>query len=369
MRNREAQAFDFEDTLVLKGLAILAIVFHNFYHRIGLVKENELTFDPHRFPVFLAHVIHPTETFQALFSYLGHFGVQVFIFLSAYGLALKYYPLKDSPAAFMWSRVKKIYPMYFLAVLLWAAYLIFARGPAGMAELLSQNAIKLVLTPLALINWVPHLGLPPIGPWWFLPFIIQFYFLWPVFVRFSERFELKGLAALAVVSLVVTSLIEPIVFAKWEINLQLSPFGHVPEICLGIAMARFEYRIGALQATCAAVLFVVGNIYDPVWLITFVTALILSLYLYQAIRPMALRSSIFGWLGGIAMPIFFVNGIVRIPFLEIAARHQDQWFVVLALGLLSASLTVAIAFAFSWVERWRTILGRRPEPLTERIST
>ena len=58
------------DTLVLKGIAILAIVLHNFFHLLGLVRENEFAFDPARFRVFLSTVQDPGQSVQAIFAYL-----------------------------------------------------------------------------------------------------------------------------------------------------------------------------------------------------------------------------------------------------------------------------------------------------------
>jgi len=343
--------FDLQDMLLLKGMAILAIVFHNFYHRIGVVKENELAFDPKHFPVFLTHMFQPTEVFQAVFSYLGHFGVQIFIFLSAYGLALKYYPFELPWMSFVWSRLKKIYPMYLLALLLWLAWLAARLGPSQMMATVTANALKLIFTPLAVVNWIPHLGLPPVGPWWFLPFIIQFYCVWFLFAKFSQKIALKGLAALAGASLVFATVLRPILFTHWEINLQLSPLGHMAEICLGIAIARFEFRLNVRHVVCAAALFIVGNLYEEIWLVTFVSALAMALFVYQTARPVIRRMALFSWIGAIAMPVFFVNGIVRLPFLEIAMGHVDQWFVILPLGLLSAALSLGIGALLFLLER------------------
>lgn len=39
-----------EDTLLLKGAAIMAIIFHNFYHKFeGGIVENEFTFHPNSY--------------------------------------------------------------------------------------------------------------------------------------------------------------------------------------------------------------------------------------------------------------------------------------------------------------------------------
>src|SRR3569833_837617 len=74
---------DQKDTTILKALAILAIVFHNFFHVAVKVHESEFDFDPTRFGVFLDALAHPSLAIQALFAFYGHIGVQNFIILSA----------------------------------------------------------------------------------------------------------------------------------------------------------------------------------------------------------------------------------------------------------------------------------------------
>src|SRR5205823_3470804 len=84
-------ALKFADCTAIKGAAILSIAFHNYYHRLMLnVGENEMTFAPGRVLAFASTVMDPRYTIQAWFSFLGHFGVQLFMFLSAYGLAIKH---------------------------------------------------------------------------------------------------------------------------------------------------------------------------------------------------------------------------------------------------------------------------------------
>ena len=73
------------DALALKGITISAIALHNDFHLLPPIKENEFYFDLQRFFVFLSGLREIAHALQAVVSYLGHFGVQVFIFLSAYG--------------------------------------------------------------------------------------------------------------------------------------------------------------------------------------------------------------------------------------------------------------------------------------------
>ncbi len=84
-----------ESSLVLRGLAILCIMFHNFLHLeiFGFCKENEMSFIEERaeafFNAFSDDVI--MSVFQIV-SFLGWIGVPVFVFLTGYGLATKYPP-------------------------------------------------------------------------------------------------------------------------------------------------------------------------------------------------------------------------------------------------------------------------------------
>ena len=76
----------------MRGIAILAIVLHNYCHFISkIVQENEYQF-------FVSHneqlwqvVTNPDALLPVhLLSFFGHYGVPVFLFLSGYGLVRKY---------------------------------------------------------------------------------------------------------------------------------------------------------------------------------------------------------------------------------------------------------------------------------------
>jgi peptidoglycan/LPS O-acetylase OafA/YrhL len=82
----------------MRGIAILAIVLHNYCHFISkIVQENEYQF-------FVSHneqlwqvVTNPDALLPVhLLSFFGHYGVPVFLFLSGYGLVRKYETSDDS---------------------------------------------------------------------------------------------------------------------------------------------------------------------------------------------------------------------------------------------------------------------------------
>ena len=80
-----------EESAKLKGMAMCIIVLHNFVHLISGVKENEMSFDAERLKLFFHAVAEqPSGLATWLFSFLGSYGVQIFILLSGYGLAKKF---------------------------------------------------------------------------------------------------------------------------------------------------------------------------------------------------------------------------------------------------------------------------------------
>ena len=81
----------------MRGIAILAIMLHNYCHYVkGIVKENEYQFLERHCDQLWAVMTSPDEFLPMhLLSFFGHYGVPVFLFLSGYGLVMKY---ESSPA-------------------------------------------------------------------------------------------------------------------------------------------------------------------------------------------------------------------------------------------------------------------------------
>ena len=81
-----------DECTAMRGIAILAIMLHNYCHFIGsIVKENEyLYFTSHNEGLWQV-LTHPDALLPVhLLSFFGHYGVPVFLFLSGWGLVMKY---------------------------------------------------------------------------------------------------------------------------------------------------------------------------------------------------------------------------------------------------------------------------------------
>lgn len=339
---------DPRDSVILKGIAILAIAFHNYFHFLSPAKENEFAFAPQRIFVFLAALRDPRQIVPALFSFLGHYGVQIFILVSAYGLAIRYWDERPSWAVFVWGRVRKIYPMFVLAIGLWLLMACFSAGLNGLLQILRDDGSSLVLMLLGILNLIPGHSLPPIGPWWFVPFIIQFYCLWPLLRRLTIRFGVAGLIVVSGASLLVVATCNDILVARWSINLLLSPVGRLPVICLGIAMARYRFVPGFTGVVLAGLGFAASNFSAWLWPLGFPCVSILMISAYESFRPQLRRSRLLMRVGECSMALFLVNGFTRIPFVEFASKN-GSWAAELVLGFL--------AVGFAWV--FADLLTRR----------
>ena len=338
---------DKKDTAILKALAIFAIVFHNFFHIIIPVHENEFTFDSSRFPAFLQYLVHPSTAIQSLFAFYGHFGVQIFIFLSAYGLAKTHWNDSESWFSFMWSRIKKFYPMFLLAVGFWALLAMMQMGPEN---LIRQTGLEVALMLAGLSTVVPGMGLPPIGPWWFIPFIMQFYAMWPLLRKLTTKFGWPALVALSIACFIFSFFLNPIL-DHWSINLAWTPIGRMRVISFGIIAARYPIRIKAPLAASAAAVMILGSEIRAWSYLTSLAIVVVSLWLYTKLRPLLRRLRPLEVIGNYSLAIFLVNGIVRVPFISFATSPLSQ----IALACASATVTLAISAFFHY------LLNRTPK--------
>lgn len=329
---------DTRDTAALKGLAISAIVLHNFFHVVSPVRQNEFTFDPARFSLFLETVRQPALAIQSFFSFFGHFGVQVFIFISAFGLARSHWEDPARWTTFMAGRVRKMFPIFGIIILLWAFVRAIQLGPALFLE---KMGLQLALMFVGLSPFLPGYGLPPIGPWWFVPFIIQFYAIWPLLRKLTMKFGWPGLLALSVLCIAVTWVANP-VLAHWQINLLETPIGRMPNICFGILAARYSFGIKTPAAMVAVVILLLGSRYAFLWPFTFLAALTVAVWLYMALRETLRESPVLAMIGHYSAIIFMVNGIVRNIFVPLATSPVSQLFLGCATAAVSFEIAVVI---------------------------
>jgi peptidoglycan/LPS O-acetylase OafA/YrhL len=350
--DRPIPPLDLCDTAILKAVGIIAIVLHNYFHLLpDAAVQNEFGFVGGRFARALLLAADPRQFVQASFSYFGHYGVQLFIFLSGYGLALRYWKAADR-RGFLRSRIAKLYPTFALVLGLYFLLKLIQDGPGGLADFLGREGDELLLTALGVLTLVPGYGLPPVGPWWFLPFIMQLYLIWPGLAALARRYGPTGLfvlSALAIGQIMWNQ-------SPFRINLLMLPIGHLPELALGIAWARFGGRVTPTIGAIAAVVFLLGNLIGPLWPLSATAVLLLMLWVYGWTAPMLRRSRLLRLVGEISMPMFFLNGYLRGLFWGIG--RTNVWYFQLAGGLATLVTTAAVAYGIWLLER--RLMARTP---------
>ena len=334
------------DTLRFKGLGIVLIVLHNFLHLVrDLPRENEFWFSHAYARAFWQTLASsPEESLRVLFSFWGHFGVQIFIFLSAFGLTRKFIVRPQGWGAFMASRYRKIYPMFAAAAGLWLLKIAVFSGPTAAAERLFSKDVLYVL--LSVSNIVPGQALRPVGPWWFMSFIFQFYAVFPLVYRVAQKTGPKGLLVLAGAGWLLVSAVNESLRVHHDVNLYYTFVGHLPELCLGMYLAQYRKPVvyPAAIVAVAAIVFLLGNVYPGWWTLNHISALILLIALDAGIRrlntPRLHRVLLF--YGAISLPLFLVNAWLRHPLIDMA-RQEPRWAVVMVYTLLFVLLATGVA--------------------------
>lgn len=342
--------FTAEQTNLIKGVAILMIVLHNFYHNLTpTLGENEFFYYPGILPKYWALLLSsPESVLRICFSYLGHYGVQLFVFFNAYGVCRKYGGELPDARQFIWSRVSKIYGTFLLCIVIYVLLGLLKERLQGGEPLIVWNSIAWKL--LLISNFVPDAGLSPVGPWWYVPFAIQLYVLLPLILRGFRRFGAAFLLVLALSALLLELTLNPYL-AGQGLNVNFTIIGHMGVICLGIWLAsRPSVDIRPAWLLLALPVFVAANLNRYVWLVSDLSFTVIAL----ALSALAFKSSLgLPWLqrclafyGALSLHLFLVNGFLRAPFHAVAESRHQPWLDN-AMALSSLLFGTACAFGFS----------------------
>ena len=185
LSNVQNQQYDISITqsLYLKGMGMLLIMFHNFFHWLPpKIGENEMEWSFDNLTRFWNAIIKfPSLSVELIWSFMGFFGVPVFVFLSGYGLTKSLLLKKESILRSTIRHIIKIYILFLLSVAVYAVFYAY-QGK------LTTGTIRGLLSSLSLTNnFYPERLFVVNGPWWFFSLIIQLYLLFPIIFLFLKR--------------------------------------------------------------------------------------------------------------------------------------------------------------------------------------
>jgi len=327
----------------LRGLAIMGIVLHNYCHWLPrIVRENEYLFSRANAEGILHAVGHPDEQLIIhLFSFFGHYGVPVFLFLSGYGLTLKYERNATESlsaagrATFVWRHFVKLFRMMIVG---FAAFtMVDAITPGRHHYAASDVLAQLLMVGNVLPN--PDKIIWP-GPFWFFGLMLQLYI---IYILLLHRRHWGWTVGLMVVCEVLQLLCDPtgdtLNRLRYNFIGGMLPFG------LGLLAARHDgwlrqsAGVNAMLLVVSVVLVWFGSQLNMfTWTLVPVLIIVSNVALIRLLPRSVV--DVLAWLGGISAILFVCHPIMRKIFIPLS-RHGDVYA-----GLL---LYIVAAICTAWV--------------------
>lgn len=256
----------------LRCFAIVSIMLHNFCHWLpGAAPENEFSFSLEHYEYFWNHVIGRDLLIQ-LFSFFGHLGVPVFVFLTGYGLAQKYDSVEHLEwKSFLYSHWKKLFVPLVVGTFAYLMVMYIMEGH------LACSVSRIIAQCTMLLSFVSPMHLLPM-PYWYLGMTMQLYI---IYVLLVHKRTIKSLLLLAIASLIFMACFvnypQVVVLSKFNCIGWLAPF------CMGIAFSRYQSKVhvergimllGMLSVTLLLVLICGFNYFT--WLLIPLLIVVLS---------------------------------------------------------------------------------------------
>jgi peptidoglycan/LPS O-acetylase OafA/YrhL len=346
-----AELLSKRDVAILKGIGILLIFLHNYFHwQPAMGIENEFAFKASGAKVFLAHVLDgPVEFVRYLFAYFGHFGVQLFVLTSGYGLAVSARSGRTtSYVDYLFPKLIKILAL----LLIGAAFVSIIRYINDGHAFNIGVVLEIIIGRMTSVwNFSGSTIFRYSGPFWFFGLIVQLYVLFPLMNKLLAFFSTRSASMLLVALLVLNALLYP-VCERIDLPLMGIFIGHLPVFLLGALLARDGAHLPTGLFVAALVVFLLGQFHAAFFMATFISAAIIMLVIYLALRrngPSRIGRWVGGvlqWVGGISMAIFIINGPLRSLALFRNAEGELLTSKVMLFTVILFALAVPTAFVF-----------------------
>jgi len=339
---------DRDETKAMRGLAIFGIIMHNYCHflyKLGVVKENEYTFNAELPQRLLEHLTtgsgHPVVD---LFSFFGCYGVPVFLFVSGFGLTLKYEAAGMPRAGAGRFVIYHFLKLFRLMVMGYLLFMILSLGdPRGYH---GYTWDKVAAQLLMFINLLPEPNkiIKP-GPYWFFGLMLQFYIVYRLLIY---RRHWGFTAALILLCWGIQEMCGPM---SDELNrVRYNCIGGMLPFGAGVLFARYGgrwCRSAGTAAWClcfvimsALVCASVFNYHTWMWTPLFIVGATIALV---KILPRPLLSPC-EWTGALSAALFVVHPIVReMTVWQYRSAYWERGIIIYLLA------SVALAILFRWI--------------------
>lgn len=323
----------------MRALAIIGIALHNYCHWLGFaVKENEYTFTIDNAHGLVRAITSPDMNLPVhLLSFFGHYGVPVFLFLSAYGLVMKYekgLSAKDTWTdrfSFVRSHYIKLFNMMIVGFV--AFTMLDAITPGA-----HRYAVTDILGQLFMFNNMlpePDRVVWP-GPYWFFGLMLQLYVVYRfVLMRRGWKTVAVLIAACWAMQMICAPEGDALNRIRYNCMGGILPFG------AGLLFARHGHRLSrstwmaVALVSMIAVVFFSMNFQLWLWAPLMVCAAATGI---AKATPESLNRYL-SWVGGISAALFVIHPLTRKIFIPIS-RRGDVYTGLLLYVIASVALAL-----------------------------
>lgn len=291
-----------------------------------MVKENEYQFHQGNVDRLMSLLSSPSWDLPLqLFSFFGHYGVPVFLFLSGYGLVLKYENSasisheEGGVASFVWKHYMKLFPMMLLGFAVFAMVDWITSGHHHW----TWKDIIMQLTMTINFSSVPDKVIWP-GPYWFFGLIMQLYIVYRLLL-YRRHWGWTVGAIIVCWAIQQACMDSPdgdaINIIRYNCIGGMLPFG------MGLLAARFGanhpdrslgFYVMLFGLSIVAVIALSLSFNTWLWVPAFIV--LLNVGFVKLLPQWCMKA--FSWVGGISAAIFVCHPITRKIFIPIS-RHGD----------------------------------------------
>lgn len=339
-----------ENSLILRGVAIIFIILHNLLHFdiFGFTGENEMSFSSDNAISFFNAISNNSNVVGEFMSHLGWIGVPVFVFLTGYGVMASASLKKTKPATYIKRNYLKLLALLLPAVLFFAG-----------VDLLKGNIWPELLKRFSYLTMLANLVYPYVkcspGVYWYFGLTFQFYLLWAFF---GKHLNVKNLLAWSVILLGALYL-----FCAYGSPKSLSIFRHCftgwfPVFAIGVWFGmrnnQDDLKPGKVWVELLLLFVLLGLVLlMSKWMLTWIFVPIVALAWFVVIGLLLMRtrylSDAFRWVGKYSACIFVCHPIARLILLNTLYHHYSNVTVNV---LAYVALSILIALVYNKLYQW-----------------
>ncbi|MCK5856292.1 MAG: acyltransferase family protein [Bacteroidales bacterium] len=365
------QGFSIEDSNIIKGVGILLIVFHNFFHWIRpFATENEFIFSIKGVNSLINGIQQqPLDAPNLILSFWGHFGVQLFLFISGYGLMKAYQNKTINWSSFVYKRISKLWPTFFFAIFLFYSFVrVFYYDYDINMQVFGAYLLKITF----LSNFVPQEVFSLSGPWWFYSMIVQLYLVFPFLLSLQKKYGNIALVGISVISYIILFFFNPWFIIHYS-SLYFFFLGNIPVFSLGMILAsKGSFTYNRIYGIIALLVFGLSNFFLNIWYFSqlLFTIWMLALIYFSLLKGKRNSYAYKGFLffGNISMYLFAIHGFLRRPFINLADNSNNPILTVLW-AISFVVFATLIAFILKWIVTNYLIILNKASKIVNHINS